>query len=156
MNAVDREKLRSILELDHPRMVSAIATLTTAEQLHQLSLHYDVNDGFSPCVAIARHPLCDLGTATRLYWQFHEVLVGEERAMNEEEEHGDWNASDVLEVLEARFARQGAFLTAEYHFDPCAWLGLTDAGREGFIEEGLVPARLDAVGTKKVDREELA
>jgi hypothetical protein len=144
-----REQVRRALALeDGGAMAAAIDAFSDAEQLHQFLANYNVNDGFLPCLAIARHPSCDRGTATWLYFQFAD-LFGDEAARAEHRTRDDrWNADAVMTLLEERFAT-ARFASADFLFDPAEWLGLDESALRRFS----VPANvLRPVGVRRVER----
>src|SRR5687767_13658437 len=72
------ERWRPVIEAlgtDGPARHAAIASLSTAEQLHQFALNYNPNDDPVACAVVAEHPACNRGTALTLLWLFADILL---------------------------------------------------------------------------------
>ncbi|AKV03295.1 hypothetical protein AKJ09_09958 [Labilithrix luteola] len=149
----ERLQVKRVLELRGSKMAEAVAELATAEQLHQWLLHYNVNDGFLPCLALVRHPACDRGTALMLYWRFSDCLM-EPRDPEQTAKAAAWDAHALLVELGDRLTRND-FASAEICFDPVSTLNLTTEAQKTFIYAGVPEGNLQAVGSRAVEREPL-
>ena len=154
MTPDERARVRETLEMSGGDAAASLARFTSAEQLHQWLLHYNVNDGLLPCRALAEHPLCDRGTAHFLYWQFHELVLDPRERRRTTRKRPEWNVDALLTILEDRFSRNDV-RSAELHFDPIAWLQLTEEQRQALVAEGIPPERLSPVGHKASKRASL-
>lgn len=153
MTEEQREQVRRALALgDGAEIATAIDAFTHGEQLHQFLANCNVNDGLLPCLAIARHPHCDRGTALWLYFQFADLIGDHESRAEQSANEPEWNADAVMSVLEERFATS-RFGSCELYFDPSEWLGGGEAYRRRLVARGLPEALLRPVGTRRVERE---
>src|SRR5437868_6949980 len=63
------ERVRAVLEAEsESRRRRALARLGSPEELYQLAWNWNWDDGCAVPRWIIRHPLCDRGTALRVYW----------------------------------------------------------------------------------------
>jgi hypothetical protein len=152
MNDEERGAVRMALALgDGARMAAAIDGFTHRDQLHQFLCNYDVNDGFLPCHAIARHRALDRGTAMTLYLQFAEVVGDRTARAARAGSAPEWNFDSLLTALETRLASD-AFETSEIEIDPLAVLGSEESVR--WLATRGVPAEwLCRAGTRRIERE---
>lgn len=112
------------LDADYAAQAGAVAALASADQLHDFSRRYNVNDGLDPLQAVIAHPHCDAGTALYIYWQFHELLADAQARSDSARESPRWNAAALLGTIEQRYPH--GFAQRGIAYDP-AQLGL-DSG----------------------------
>ena len=152
MNDVERQHVRRALQLEGVECVHAIEAFRTPEQLHQFALNNNPNDGVLSMLAVVRHPNCDAGTATYVYWQFSTLLFEPESRELQQRKAAEWNASAVLDTIEQRFLK-GSFTAAEIYCDPQADWQLNVIQRRNLIGAGVNPERLNPIGFRRVERE---
>jgi hypothetical protein len=153
MDDAERDQVRRALELeDGAAMAAALDRFGGAEQLHQFLANYNVNDGLLPCLAIARHPRCDRGTATWLYFQFSDLLFHPEARADEGKKAPEWNADAVLSALESRFATSD-FASEEFEFDPVKWLSLNALQLRRLVDAGVPEKLLRLLGSRRIEPE---
>jgi hypothetical protein len=112
-----RERVRQVL-LTEPfeTLAERVASLLSAEELHQFAMNYNCNDGFLPLWALLRDPLLDRGTALYVYWLF-EYEVWLPSAQRKRREDADWDVAGLLAEIEERMT-SGAFHRERIAYDP--------------------------------------
>ena len=83
-----------------------ITGLASSEELQQLAIIYNWDDGFDLPAAIADHPACDLGVALTLFW-LAEAVVWWTRDFPPSEYNRDWQSfceSISQRILDGRYA----------------------------------------------------
>jgi hypothetical protein len=151
MDDLSRQRVRRALELGGADAADAVATFTTAEELHQYALNVNVNDGLLPIRSLAEHPACDRGTALYVFWQFTDLFDTLDASPRETAADPEWDAAGLLARIAERL-RTNAFRSAEVAFDPSAALSLTRVQIHAYRQAGL-DTFLAAVVGRSIERE---
>ena len=150
----DEERIRvcEALELSHRECAQVVDSLTTAEQLHQFALNYNPNDGVIPLLAVVRHPRCDAGTATFIYWLFEDLLFDSSLRALTAIKPAEWNCDAVLVVIERRFD-SGDLATTEIYFNALEECRCNVVQRNKLVTSGINPSRMTPIGTNLIKRQ---
>jgi hypothetical protein len=91
-----------------------IREMESAYELDVFADLYNWDDGAEPLLEIIRHPLCDLGTAAKIYWL---------AAANREGEYREYHRKfyELLDEIEQR-AKDGRYASQEIRYERDNWL----------------------------------
>lgn len=94
-------------------------------ELHCFTCNYNALRGMKPLIHLVKHPLCDAGTALRLFWINDPVYYSQYATISECPYDEERDAMKLLNVIKRRF-KSNDFKSRKIYFDPQPWIEADD------------------------------
>lgn len=94
-------------------------------EIHCFTCNYNASQGMKPLIHLVKHPLCDAGTALRLFWINDPVYYSQYETISECQYDEERDAMRLLNAIERRF-KNNDFKSRKIYFDPQPWIEADD------------------------------
>jgi len=102
-----------------------LKTVDKPLEIHCFTCHYNASQGMKPLIQLVKHPLCDAGTALRLYWINDPVYYSQYDTISECPYPEEQDAMRLLRAIKQRFKRDD-FQSRRIPFNPEPWINEDD------------------------------
>jgi hypothetical protein len=94
-------------------------------EIHCFTCNYNASRGMKPLIHLVKHPLCDAGTALRLFWINDPVYYTQYATISECPYDEERDAMKLLNAIKRRF-KINNFKSRKIYFDPQPWIVADD------------------------------
>jgi hypothetical protein len=94
-------------------------------EIHCFTCNYNASRGMKPLIHLVKHPLCDAGTALRLFWINDPVYYSQYPTISECSYDEERDAMKLLNAIKRRF-KNNDFKSRKIYFDPKPWIEADD------------------------------
>jgi hypothetical protein len=106
-----------------------IKSVDKPREIHCFTCNYNASRGMKPLIRLMKHPLCDAGTALRLFWLNDPVYFSEYGTITECPYEEEQDVMRLLRTIKLRFKRND-FKSRNIYFDPEPWIQSNDVDLE--------------------------
>lgn len=94
-------------------------------EIHCFTCNYNASRGIKPLLSLVKHPLCDAGTALRLFWINDPVYYSRYTTISECPYEEERDAIKLINAIKRRF-KNNDFQSRKIYFDPQPWMESDD------------------------------